>query len=68
MPLYARKNICYYLDAYKEFIGFAASKNANFVSTLELVNDTMARNPSDQVQPAIAKPDYPECDTMKSSS
>jgi hypothetical protein len=57
-----------YLDAYKEFIGYAASKNASFVSTLELVNDTMARNPSDHFQPVIAKPECPECDKMKSSS
>lgn len=57
-----------YLDAYKEFIGYAASKNASFVSTLDLVNDTMARNPSDQVQSVMAKPDCPECDTMNSSS
>ena len=57
-----------YLDAYKEFIGYAASKNASFVSTLELVNDTRARNPSDHVQPVMAKPDCPECDKMKSSN
>ena len=57
-----------YLDAYREFIGYAASKNARFVSTLDLVNDTMARNPSDQVQPVIAKSDCPECDKMKNSS
>jgi hypothetical protein len=57
-----------YLDAYKEFIGYAVSKNASFVSTLELVNDTRARNPSDHVQPVMAKPDCPECDKMKSSN
>jgi|WetSurMetagenome_2_1015567.scaffolds.fasta_scaffold47246_3 transposase len=55
-----------YLDAYKEFIGYAASKNASFVSTLELVNDTMARNPLDHVPSVMAKPDCPECDKMKS--
>ena len=57
-----------YLDAYKEFIGYAASKNASFVSTLELVNDTRARNPLDHVQPVMVKPDCPECDKMKSSN
>ena len=57
-----------YLDAYKEFIGYAASKNASFVSTLELVNDARTRNPSDHFQPVIAKPECPECDKMKSSS
>lgn len=36
-----------YLDAYREFIGYAASKNASFVSSLELVDDARARNPSD---------------------
>jgi hypothetical protein len=57
-----------YLDAYKEFIGYAASKNASFVSTLELVNNTRARNPLDHVPSVMAKPDCPECDKMKSSS
>ena len=57
-----------YLDAYREFISYAASKNAIFVSTSDFVNDTMARNPSDQVQPVIAKPNCPECDSAKSSS
>ena len=57
-----------YLDAYRKFIGYAASKNASFVSTLELVNDTRARNPSDHVPPIITKPDCPECDKMKNSS
>jgi hypothetical protein len=57
-----------YLDAYKEFIGYAASKNASFVSTLELVNDTRARNPLDHVPSVMAKSDCPECDKMKSSS
>ena len=57
-----------YLDAYREFIDYAASKNASFISTLDLVNETMARNPSDQVQSVIAKPDCPECDSTKSLS
>ena len=57
-----------YLDAYKEFIGYAALKNASFVSTLELVNDARARNPSDHTQPIMTKPECPECDKMKSSS
>jgi hypothetical protein len=55
-----------YLDAYTEFIGYAAMKNASFVSTLELVNYARARNPSDHVQPLMAKTDCPECDKMKS--
>jgi hypothetical protein len=57
-----------YLDAYTEFIGYAAMKNASFVSTLELVNDARARNPSDHVRPVIAKTNCPECDKMKSSN
>jgi len=57
-----------YLDAYREFIDYAASKNASFISTLDLVNETMARNPSDQIQSVIAKPDCPECDSTKSLS
>lgn len=57
-----------YLDAYKEFIGYAASKNASFVSSLELVNDARARNPSDHTKPKMIKPECPECDKMKSSS
>jgi len=57
-----------YLDAYRKFINYADKKNAHFVSTIELVNGTMAKDPSDEFQIAAARPECPECDKNESIS
>ena len=52
-----------YYGAYKDFIDYAISRNARFVTTLELVNTTMAKNATGRL-PAIsgAKPSVcPTC-------
>lgn len=47
-----------YLDAYKNFIEYAVSKNAKFVTTMELINMTEAKNvtvklPLSDVNPSV---------------
>jgi len=39
-----------YLNAYLKFINFATSKNATFVTTVELVNMSISRNPINTIQ------------------
>jgi hypothetical protein len=39
-----------YLDAYLRFIKFATSRNATFVTTIELVNMSISRNPTNAIQ------------------
>ncbi len=54
-----------YLDTYRKFINYAGTKNAHFVSTIQLVNDTMANDPSDKSQIVTARPECPECDKRR---
>ncbi len=44
-----------YLDAYKNFIQYATSKGANFVTTMQLVNMTATKNPTGNSSAIIAK-------------
>ena len=63
-----------YLDAYQKFIGYATSKNATFVTTMELVNMSISRNPINAVQSSVIDKTISsnnttthcaECDAMK---
>ena len=62
-----------FLDTYKKFIDYATSKNATFVTTMDLVNMSIAGNPAILDQVPVGKPietnDVPSnctiCDTLK---
>jgi hypothetical protein len=51
-----------YYGAYKDFIDYATSKNARFVTTLELVNTAMAKNGNGKI-PALAGAKSTVCPT-----
>lgn len=62
-----------FLDTFKRFIDYATSKNATFITTMELVNMSIAKKPGDVIQVSASKPidtnEVPSnctvCDTLK---
>lgn len=57
-----------YLDGYKNFINYAVSKNAKFVTTMELVNVTLARNGTGKLVSLPVSSVCPTCGQNEKSS